>query len=250
MESSRGDALRSARKALRLTQQQVAEKIGVTRAAVGLWENDEPISFTNLKAVCTALGIDLLAATEGKLVTLSFVSEEKPQKMEQFGSKADIVSGGEPNLYSKDYFIKKGIIPVYMMVEKTEFQKEGNVQISEVPLLNAERTDRTPNDNSLYLVAQITKVMEPVFSSGTAFSVSSEGVASVGDYVVINTLFNRAYEPGKRPSGALLLPCYFGILESYSGSSVVLRQLNPEERFAIPLNTVASIHKAWPADPR
>ena len=56
MESSRGEALRSARKALRLTQQQVADKIGVTRAAVGQWENDEPISFPNLKAVLRGIG--------------------------------------------------------------------------------------------------------------------------------------------------------------------------------------------------
>lgn len=250
MESTRGNALRSARKALRLTQQQVAEKIGVTRAAVGQWENDESISFSNFKAVCAALGIDMLAAAEGEFVKISEENEYK-SATNLFSVEKPMEKGrSDPELYSENYFVEKGIIPVYLLTEKGQFQTDGNAQISETPVLNAERTDRTPKDNNLYLVSQITSVMEPDFQSGHGFSASSEGTPSVGNYVLVNLKSDRAFEPGKRPSGIPLMPCYFGILVSYTGSGIVVMQLNPEERFVVPLNSVASIHTAWPHDPR
>ena len=210
MESSRGEALRSARKALRLTQQQVADKIGVTRAAVGQWENDEPISFPNLKAVCEALGIDVVAAVSGKVVKAysgaAIASREKAFVKPEIASSTPM----DPELYDENYFVKKSLVPVYMMSTIDNFAPNGNALLSEAPVLLAPRHESVPPDNSIYLIAQTNNVMEPIFEPNISFYASSRHTPIVGEYVIAQVSFDRTYAPGKRPTGILLLPVYFG----------------------------------------
>ncbi|WP_081631199.1 helix-turn-helix transcriptional regulator [Methylobacterium sp. 77] len=248
MESSRGEALRSARKALRLTQQQVADKIGVTRAAVGQWENDEPISFPNLKAVCAALGIDVVAAVEGKVVK-AYSKDEIPQGTDrQVMPKFNNYMQDDPELYDDDYFIKKNLIPVYFMSESNNFAPNGNSLLSEAPILLAPRFEGSPHDNTLYCVGQTKNVMEPIFEPGLSLYASAGKIPTIGDYVIAQIKFDRKYLPGKRPTGILQLPVYFGKLEEFTKSSIIISQLNPKAHHEVPLSTISAIHWVMPPE--
>lgn len=54
-----GLALRRARKRKHLTQQDIADRTGITRSVIGRYETgDIEISITNFFAICDAIGID------------------------------------------------------------------------------------------------------------------------------------------------------------------------------------------------
>ena len=60
-----GSRIRSARRAAGLTQEQLAEKIGVSRQAVQAWEaKGQPPKFENLAPLAKALGVSLSQLTE------------------------------------------------------------------------------------------------------------------------------------------------------------------------------------------
>ncbi|MCC0809072.1 helix-turn-helix transcriptional regulator [Methylobacterium sp. W2] len=246
MNTSRGEALRSARKALRLTQQQVADKVGVTRAAVGLWENDEPISFPNLKAVCAALGIDVAAAADGAVKQASNAAQHVIDNLDTVAQNIASSIASEPNLFDKEYFIKRDRIPLYTMSDKNAFHELGNALLGEAPIMLAPRFGQDTDDNAMYRVWQDNNVMEPLFPAKSDFRVTPKHPASIGDYVIVNLNDDKKYPVGQRPTGVHLLPVYFGRLEDYSSSAIILSQTNPQAQHAIQLKHIASIHRAFP----
>lgn len=144
--------IKNRRKELKLTQLEVAEKVGVTRATISMWEND------------------VTAPTGVNLIQLASALESKPSWLSELsGSMAEIAS------------VKTlGVIPLITMKEAAKWQTSKEISNKEnypCPI---------PCSDNAFVVQVMGDAMSPEYNAGDLLFIDPEVTAENGKDVIIS----------------------------------------------------------------
>lgn len=86
-----GERLLAYRNAVNLSQEKLAEKVGVTRQTVSKWETNQSVpDFDKILPLCEALGItteELITGEEEKNVEIEEIKQEKERAKKEYVQK-------------------------------------------------------------------------------------------------------------------------------------------------------------------
>ena len=186
-----GNALRAARISKRMTQEQVAEALGVTRVAIGQWEKGvtQP-STQNLVNVCSLLGLNLAAATGGMVQIEAVPSLKDPE--ETF----NVLRDRRPEFrdpseeYGKNWArerISPEIIIDVPIYATAYCQSVGDfIRTDEiVDFAKRPSTFLQPKKHSIYAIYVSSPVLAPRYEEGELIYVSPTRVVTPGSYALI-----------------------------------------------------------------
>lgn len=223
MKATLGSALRNARKAKRLTLQEVGAHIGVSAQAVGQWERDSDAPSTgNLRAYCELLAISLDAASRGETVFLDDASAADASEVMQITSP-EIPAFGPMDLEVR------GTTMGGEDGDDDAFQFNGAVtqHVRRPPGLA-----KLKNVFGLYVFG--TSMVPRYEPHELVFCGGREPIA--GDYVVVE-LVPHDHRPG---------PSYIKRLVKRGGGKIVLEQFNPPKTLTLSATDVLRIHRVIP----
>lgn len=218
MSKDLGNALRKGREANSFSQQQVADALGVSRAAVGQWERGTNAPSTeNLVSICKLLGLDIAAvlSTAGVMPIVApdgvhFVETARPPSQSEFANPKSI--------------------PLFSPVFATP---AGDFALSE----NASELARKPTGlgwaTGSYAIYVGTNVMAPRYEIGEMIVLSPTRPARIGDHVAVQ----MPAEEGRRPLWRL------GRLSARDAQGIVLEQFNPARLWEMRFSEVANVHR-------
>ena len=143
-----GEKLRDARKNAGLSQEQIAERLSVSRSAIAKWETDKGMpDITNLKAMSQLLGvsIDYLLDEDNKL---SFSETKEPIDLSSFEKTGNCRSREDAACFAK-FKDADAIIP--LIRRKKLSKKEALLDLIVAPGV-LDVADSLNNNSSYYLV--------------------------------------------------------------------------------------------------
>jgi transcriptional regulator with XRE-family HTH domain len=199
-----GSALTAARKQKKLTQQQVADALGVSRVAIGQWEsgNTSP-STANLLRVCNLLGLNVAAATSGMVQiktlpklnsgglgpeTFQYATDRRPE----FRDISDeFIRHLDANPNDPD---RARDLPVYACSYAGStadyFRTDEIIDfVRRPPAYRGKHVLR-----GVYAIYVASAALAPRFQQGEVIIVSSDRVPAPGDFVAIQLIGDRADE--------------------------------------------------------
>lgn len=248
MSHALGKVLREARKHLSLSQQKVATRVEVSRAAVGQWESgaSEP-STHNLIRLCDALGIDLEHATRGELKHIEGFKAVEVRNQEGLPARtieqANFMDKHPFN--QRDYFINRNLMPFYA---SHDIEGDSNVYFTEEPLFFAPRAADAPNDNEAYILGIMNDRLSPQINRMSMVYVDGKTIPTLGDLVLVklNHLYKHQAEATLKSHG--MQRGVLGRLENFAAGSITIRQFNPVSLREIALDSILAIHRIIPTD--
>lgn len=235
-----GNALKSARLAKGLTQQQVAEHVGVSRAAVAQWErgSTEP-SLQNLFTACDLVGMNVTAATSG-LVRINKVTSPKNDEV------YNIVEDRRPDMRDEEEYWStisgnrglnsKDPIPVQSVGLQADFPDGDFIFGDEV----IDFVTRPPGVGGKAVVQAIylpTASLSPRFEIGDIVFLSSSRWTQAGDDVVIEM---------RSPENEGPRQCRLRRLEDQTPAALHVRSFSPAVRETIERDQIQAIHRIIP----
>lgn len=210
-----GDRIKELRRVFGLTQERLADAMGVTRGAVGNWELGKGVSPENLQALATrySVSLDWLMAGQGPGPE---GAPEQPPQPNTFGLP-------QPAILTRS-------IPVYGQAVAGDdgyfiFNGQKIADLLAPPSLAAVR--------DAYAVLVSGESMEPRYFAGEAVYVNPYIPVRRGDFVVAQVV--NGEDPIPR-----------GYVKQYvrkSEAELVLGQLNPAKEMRFPAERVKSVHK-------
>lgn len=255
MSNDLGSALRDARLKMRLSQEQVAEIIGVSRPAYGQWESGaKSPSIENLDKASQALSLNLHALMKllpyrRKLVPMPWRSEAENEMLAAM-SGTSLQKEGEPILEPRPEFIEpppfsqlRLDIPVYGFAagasgEESDDQFYMNGQIANY----VRRPPGIVNLRGVFGVYVRGESMAPKYEPGELVFATSAQQPAIGDYVVIelhalnsDSEFNDEAHVSAR-----------GIIKRLakrSGSKMHFEQFNPAKELVFDRSEIKALHR-------
>jgi transcriptional regulator with XRE-family HTH domain len=229
-----GHALQKARIALGLSQADVADKLGVSRAAVGQWERGDTAPSTGrLLAVCRLLGLDVSEITKREV----YFSHTPPGAI---GNEREIVgihdarreafdaNYGKEGDAEDDY---RNLIPVFGLEYVSDF---GDFTIEDKPSELARRPESLARASSAYAVYVGSHSLSPRYEIGEMICLAPSRPAMIGDFVSVQT---DQKDAGGRPFWRL------GRLISRSATGITLEQFSPPRRIEMQGSEVKGMHR-------
>lgn len=235
-----GTALKAARQQKGLTQQEVADALGISRPAVGQWEKGETEPSTeNLVRVCDLLNINIAAATSGmvKIRELTPLQGDEPLK---------VLVDRRPELReTEDEFIRflddnpriaglKRDVPVFGVAvggNDADFYTNGEI----IDLVKRPAgIEKTKNVFAIYVVGSS---MSPRYEEGELVYATSSRPASIGDYVIIE-LHPVGDDPVRRG--------FIKRLAKRTPTRIVCEQFNPAATMEFEVDRVHAVHRIIP----
>ncbi|WP_170855097.1 helix-turn-helix transcriptional regulator [Methylobacterium sp. 275MFSha3.1] len=235
--------LRAARLRWKISQQAIADRLSVTRTAVGLWETDRNAPSTeNLISICQLYHIDLEAASRGEL---KFVNGYDDYHATLDGAFSETVDRKRSEVGSQHGLIADDdVVPLYMTVAAPEMDY---FFITERPSLMLGRPADAPKSESIYMLAIMDSKMEPDYKKLSMVYVDARGVPRIGDDVIIRAAdFDRF--SGSNLNAFDMQKCYFGRLEKYDPEHLTIAHTNPRSVIRIASQQAMSIHKVVRTD--
>lgn len=220
-----GAALRQARQAKKLTQDDVAKHMSVTRSAVGQWESgDTAPSTLNLLKLCAHLEIEVSAALDG-LVQLDPDAHWPPRKSDNPIPRADFEAILE----------KMGTGDVHIFRSSAEggtgFRVYNEIigSLSRPPGLV-----KTRGGVATWVVGG---TMAPRYNEGDLIFSDAGRTPSLNDYVLIRMVGNE--EDGWSD-------CYLRQLIGRDDKNITVRQLCPDKTAKLEISKVEAIDRIYP----
>lgn len=229
-----GAVLRAARERLRPKPSQgaigrlVAEAVGapspISASAVGQWESGgtKPTS-DNLIAACRILQIDLKAATEGKLVSLT----NDPAVVD--------------TRVTQEFTIANEVLPPRVEMPQdvevlgaVEGGPDGQFYFNGEVVDRVRRPPALANTRRAYAVYVSGHSMEPRFENGELVYVNPDRPPSIGDYVLIEM---------HPDNGEIHGAGYIKKLVRRTAEKIVCEQFNPKKSLVFPTKRVAKVHR-------
>lgn len=215
-----GEILRKYRKAAKLTQQNVADALGVNRVSVTQWENgDAKPAITRLAALASLYGVP----TDALLANAPSGAVTSAPRFKNDVKQADVEP---PSMYSmpKD-------VPVLGSAACNHtlgaFQLEARV------IDYVRRPPGLFGSKDVYGLYMEGNSMEPKFLTGDLVFVHPGRPARIGDAVVVQFI----KEDGDYPQAMI------GVLYRRTADNVELQKYNPPAIIKIPAKTVQLIHR-------
>lgn len=234
-----GQALKSARKLRKMSQEEVAAQVGVSRAAVGQWEaGDTEPSTSNLLTVCSILNIDVAAATGGQVKTTAIdgagalpaavVTDRRPAMRD---AEQEFIRHLDADPRARDFPLD---VPVYgVAVGGTDADFFMNGEIVDF----VRRPPGAAKTKNIYAIYIVGTSMVPKFEEGELAYVSPARTPSIGDYVVVEC---HPEDGGKVGRG------FVKKLVRRTATKIVCEQFNPPRQVDFPVKSVKSVHRIIP----
>ena len=225
MSTELGDALRKGRETKGLSQQQVADALRVSRAAVGQWERGTNAPATaRLIEACRLLDLDIVQVTGGAV---------KLEPAERYGDNFPagtmaVIDRRHDTQLLLDMPQAEGF-PVYGM---RILNDRGDVRLDGAPIEYRRRIPTLSRLSSLYGVYVTTATMSPRFEVGELALVSGARPAKVGDYVLLEIEGYEGQEVWR-----------LGRLSGRGSDHVQIEQFSPAMLETIPLSNIRAIHR-------
>lgn len=236
-----GNALKAARVEKRLTQDQVAQHLGVSRAAVTQWESgaNEP-STANLLKVCNLLDLNVAAATAGMVQIVDVpairgdeihrvVEDRRPEVRDEeefFGNLASGRRAASPNPIP----IKAvGLIPG---------SKSGDFVMSTNIIDFVARPPGLSKYKDVYAIHVPSTSLSPRFEIGEFLFLSPSRTARSGDDILIEFAALGGAAEGSR--------CALRRLDAQDNETLTVRSFSPAAKETIPRSEAAAIHTIIP----
>jgi transcriptional regulator with XRE-family HTH domain len=242
MSRELGSVLRQARRALNLTQEKLAKHVGVSRAAIGQWENGEDPSTDNLIRICGELGIEVQAAIEGTLIHKNgFASVlKKPDLLGNIDESREPLPLEKFPFNQKDYFVSGNVIPFF---PTSVFGEDGLLAVTESPMFFASRPKDVPPNNDLHMIGVVGSPLDPYVKDMSMVYVDTGLIPHPGAAVLVRLLDTYlpkermiAVRPNKMQFGAI------GFFQDFTPSEIIVEQTSPPRRIRFETAEVASIH--------
>lgn len=241
MSNLLGNALRSARVSKGITQQQIADRLGITRAAITQWEKGvtEP-SLENLMKACNMLGLDVAAATSGMV---------QVQTLPALSGDGTFTALSDRRPEGRDFHAE--------IVNRVSRRNENEPDLAEVPILSAGVDYARPDEFLIYgeiidFVARptgiarakdayamyvVTPAMAPRYEVGEVLYFQPARPVGPGDDVLIELVSDEERQGGRRAVLRRLLEV---------GEKVLVRQFSPAHDHSIPRSAIKAIHRVIP----
>jgi phage repressor protein C with HTH and peptisase S24 domain len=199
---------------LDLTQEEFAERIGVSRGAVGNWERDKPVGRKSIERICHEFDLSIEWVLTGKGEAKA--SETPPQSAPNAVIASNISFEGHVK------------IPLYGHAVgglDGEFMLNGNKldDITAPPALT--------NVRGAYAVTVAGDSMEPRYEDGETLFIDPHKRVSRGDYVVAQVQLEE--------NGPVY--AYIKKFVKHNAKELVLSQFNPQKDLTFPHECVVSV---------
>jgi phage repressor protein C with HTH and peptisase S24 domain len=216
---SLGKRIRVARQRARLSQEDVAEPLGISRNAVSLWESDDSKPERDrLPVLARTLHVDVnwLLTGEGF----------GPDNQDRSGALTNVAPNASP---AAAISANQRRIPVY---GRAIGGKDGRFTMNGEIVDTVACPPGLEGVPGLYAVFVTGESMEPRYFAGETVIVHPGRPVHRGDWVVVQILGPE----GSAPDG------YVKRFEAWTADELVLSQLNPEEVIRFPKQSVVSVH--------
>ncbi|WP_210168818.1 helix-turn-helix domain-containing protein [Methylobacterium sp. Leaf100] len=236
--------IRHARTAAGLSQQALAQKLGVSRAAVGQWEGGthEP-STENLIAVCAVLGVDVGSAVRGEI---------KPVKPDDFQrnalSAADhfrLLGGLAKTTLSRQYSDPEKLVDLFA---SHTLDDSAHIYVSKDPFSPYPRPISLMEKEGSYALILSDNYLSPKFEDSDIVYLCSTTPAQINDYVLIYTKETTDLRRDLESEGVPVTKCYLGRLIKRSIFGMEIRHFSPDRILTIKLDAIAAIHRVYASD--
>ena len=220
-----GARIKELRESRKLTQQQFADALGVSRGAVGNWERDLGIKTENIAQIASTFGAPFQWIAEG-------VGPNAVGETSSVGETAPLPPLNAPNASQPEPADFSVTVPVYGQVVGGS---EGYF------VFNGERLDDILAPSSLrgikdaYAVYVAGTSMEPRYFAGEAVFVNPRRPVRPGDFVVVQVLEGNEHNHE--------LHCYVKQYKGQKNGDYLFWQFNPNQEVKFPKDHVSKIHK-------
>lgn len=234
MGKALGIALREAREAAKLTQDEVALMLGISRAAVGQWESGKTDPSTdNLIKICKSLDIDLLEATNGRVRYLSGKGGQRILPSVERAGVEEVrrIIGAPPPPNLQDMPSDVPVRGVAVGGADGYFLLNGEV------VDYVKRPPGAANARALYAIYVIGNSMSPRFEPGDLVYVNPARPPQIGDYVVVQMMQEEDGGP---------IPAMIKRLVKRGPPTLLLEQFNPEGELRLETEKIHSVHRVVP----
>jgi transcriptional regulator with XRE-family HTH domain len=225
-----GKRIAAARKARGYSQKDLADRVGVTRGAVGQWEvGTTNVKYENLEKLSSVLN-----------VPVSYFTDPPPQNTDQMPTDLNLpLERPLPQIVARDVaLVGTQDLPILGVAAGADVDID---QLGDDPFeINGEIMGRVRRPPSLanvpkaFAIQIIGSSMVPRRKQGELVVCTPNRVPAVGDEVVVE-LRNQAGE-GPRP-------CIYKEFVGKSAGVLILRQLNPERIINLPADRVERMYK-------
>ncbi|MCJ2080724.1 XRE family transcriptional regulator [Methylobacterium sp. J-090] len=254
-----------ARKMRGLTQQQVADAVGVSRPAVGQWESGKKTPSTgHLMKLAQALGIRWERVATGDLV-----EDERPPGKRDRGSDPNLLldeplmemvpgfwegtaerrakkaadralyqarlksnSSYSPQTLTFNLKVDLPVLGVSMGGREYDFSFNGRT------MFHTLRPIGITNSLNAYATYVVGQSMTPAFREGTLIYVNPDRLPSIGDDVLIEI---HPQQPDNN-----LMPGFIGRLVNRMPENITVEQFNPSKKIQFDAESVKSLHRIVP----
>jgi phage repressor protein C with HTH and peptisase S24 domain len=240
-----GNALKAARKAAGLTQQAVANALGVTRPALGQWENgSKNPSLGNLLRACAFLKIEMEAATRGVVVPVSDAIAAEQRALGDKISAEQLAASGLPTpnaFYAPDVPIEATVADLYMPLDvpvlgvsmggdDTYFHFNGET------VDHVRRPPGIAKAKRAYATFVIGDSMFPLYAEGSIVYVNPDKPPSIGDDVVLEIQI-----AADQPTAG-----YIKRLKRRTAEKIIVEQFNPRQDIEFYRHSIIAMHRVVP----
>jgi transcriptional regulator with XRE-family HTH domain len=221
-----GQRIKAARKAAGITQKALANKLGVSNAAISQWENDETApAHKNVHAVAKVLNVPLSSLLDGNELSQDLQPEHAPP---------NVVPG--PQVTVPVPFDMPRSLPVRGIAACSS--GDGAFQFDEDVVDWARRPPALEGIKEAYALYCSGDSMEPRLFHGRMLIVHPKRPVHPGDLCVI-VLRDSPDEPEY---------AYCKVYKHNGGGSVTVAQYNPPMERAFPVEKVVAIHRVLEVD--
>lgn len=250
MSNSIANIIREGRIAAGLTQQALADRLKVSRAAIGQWESGihEP-STDNLIKVFMILGVDMneMKLDRGMGEQAKDQSEHSPSGnvINEMSAAASIkVLGAIGTAYYKRAGVHDAnLLDVYVCHTSSN---DNFTFISESPFTKYPRPLAILKQKDAYAVILSDDYLSPKYEMNDILYVDPELRPRNGDYVVVKTgVMSEMCRPDGS-EGIQTEKCYFGRLVSFDLFGVKLMHHSPARTFTVDVKESGAVHRVYP----